>query len=90
MYAHIFARAMERTPSRLFFFTSVDILHCRIQTTGVQRFDFKFIDEESKRTQHLSMVDIGGQRGERKNWIHAFEGTPCDWVACLGGGQDFF
>lgn len=44
-----------------------DILRCRLATTGIHQTKF-FIDNLSFR-----MFDVGGQRGERKKWIHCFE-----------------
>lgn len=46
-----------------------DMLHARLRTTGTteQQFDlghFRYL-----------MIDVGGQRSERKKWIHCFEGV---------------
>ncbi|ODQ64737.1 guanine nucleotide binding protein, alpha subunit [Nadsonia fulvescens var. elongata DSM 6958] len=47
--------------------TDLDILKGRIKTTGITETLFK--------TGHLTfrMVDVGGQRSERRKWIHCFE-----------------
>ncbi|ANB14852.1 guanine nucleotide-binding protein subunit alpha [Sugiyamaella lignohabitans] len=44
-----------------------DILRARIKTTGIYetRFDMGGLD--------ILMYDVGGQRSERKKWIHCFE-----------------
>ncbi|KAJ3432813.1 guanine nucleotide-binding protein g(o) subunit alpha [Anaeramoeba flamelloides] len=44
-----------------------DILMCRIPTTGVNEIQFNFGDTP------WSVIDVGGQRSERRKWIHQFE-----------------
>lgn len=44
-----------------------DILRCRVKTTGITETIFN-IGEMTYR-----MFDVGGQRSERKKWIHCFE-----------------
>jgi len=46
-----------------------DIFQCRAATTGIveNTFDIK--------GHKLRIVDVGGQRSERKKWIHCFEGV---------------
>jgi len=43
-----------------------DILRCRMRTTGIVEIDF-----EVEKTS-FKMVDVGGQRSERKKWFHCF------------------
>merc|ERR1712107_438791 len=45
----------------------------RSQTTGVVTVDFTL--KEKGRELKLELVDVGGQRGERRRWIHCFEGV---------------
>eukprot|EP00158_Paraphelidium_tribonemae_P003071 Partr_v1_DN25876_c1_g1_i2_m2864 putative Guanine nucleotide binding protein (G protein) alpha len=47
--------------------TDQDILFSRVKTTGITETTFK-IDQLLYR-----MFDVGGQRSERKKWIHCFE-----------------
>lgn len=47
--------------------TQQDILHSRVRTTGVSETQFVF----EKRT--VSVIDVGGQRSERRKWIHCFQ-----------------
>lgn len=47
--------------------TQEDILRCRVPTTGIVETSFS-IDGNLYR-----MLDVGGQRSERKKWIHCFE-----------------
>ena len=49
--------------------TEQDILRTRVKTTGVSEAQFNFRDI------HFRMFDVGGQRFERKKWIHCFEGV---------------
>lgn len=44
-----------------------DILRARTKTTGITEIDFEV--ENTK----FRMVDVGGQRSERKKWIHCFQ-----------------
>lgn len=55
-----------------------DILRSRIATTGIIETEF-IIDKLLFR-----MYDVGGQRGERKKWIHCFENvTAIMFIASL-------
>lgn len=46
-----------------------DILRSRIPTTGVVETDFNIEKIPCK------MIDVGGQRNERRKWIHLFQGV---------------
>ncbi|GMR59005.1 hypothetical protein PMAYCL1PPCAC_29200 [Pristionchus mayeri] len=50
--------------------TPQDILYCRTATTGVVQVNFviRSIDFE-----FLRVYDVGGQRSERRKWIHCFD-----------------
>lgn len=57
-----------------------DILHARLRTTGITEtfFDLKDVT--------FRMMDVGGQRSERKKWIHCFDGVQClMFLAALSG-----
>lgn len=47
--------------------TDQDILRCRHRTTGVIETTFEIGE------QRFRMVDVGGQRSERRKWINCFE-----------------
>jgi guanine nucleotide-binding protein subunit alpha len=47
--------------------TDDDILHARVKTTGVCEVKFTVSD------MTFRVVDVGGQRSERKKWIYCFE-----------------
>lgn len=49
--------------------TQQDVLRTRVKTTGIVETHFTF------KSLHFKMVDVGGQRSERKKWIHCFEGV---------------
>ncbi|VDN55666.1 unnamed protein product [Dracunculus medinensis] len=46
--------------------TQDDVLRTRVKTTGIVETHFTYKD---------LMFDVGGQRSERKKWIHCFEGV---------------
>ncbi|BHF79068.1 Guanine nucleotide binding protein (G protein), alpha [Sparganum proliferum] len=47
--------------------TEQDILRTRVKTTGIVEFRFQLRD------LNFRIFDVGGQRSERKKWIHCFE-----------------
>lgn len=47
--------------------TDQDVLRSRVKTTGITETTF-LVDELTYR-----LYDVGGQRSERKKWIHCFE-----------------
>jgi len=47
--------------------TIQDVLHSRIKTTGIQEISFVMEGITFK------LVDVGGQRSERKKWMHCFQ-----------------
>jgi guanine nucleotide-binding protein subunit alpha len=55
------------TFSRDFLPTDQDILRTRLRTTGISETIFELGNLTYK------MVDVGGQRSERKKWIHVFD-----------------
>jgi len=63
--------------------TNDDILRARVTTTGIieTRFDMgnlsiQYVLQGRSRLT-CSMFDVGGQRSERKKWIHCFEAVTC-------------
>jgi hypothetical protein len=55
-----------------------DVLRSRVRTTGIVESNF-IIDGN-----HFKMMDVGGQRNERKKWLHCFSGvTAILFVAAL-------
>ncbi|WBW73732.1 G-protein alpha subunit [Schizosaccharomyces osmophilus] len=57
-----------------------DILHCRIKTTGISEETF-LLNRHKYR-----FFDVGGQRSERRKWIHCFESvTALLFLVSLAG-----
>jgi len=65
--ADYFFTHAKRIADENFLPTPDDIFRAKIKTTGVSEVNFK-IDE-----MDLSIIDVGGQRSERRKWIHCFD-----------------
>lgn len=62
-----FFHNLQRLGGSQYMPTQDDILRARIKTTGIYETKFRL-------GSHLiHMYDVGGQRSERKKWIHCFE-----------------
>lgn len=44
-----------------------DVLQARVRTTGIEEAEFDVLDFQFR------MLDVGGQRSERRKWIHCFD-----------------
>ncbi|CAH7675481.1 guanine nucleotide binding protein, alpha [Phakopsora pachyrhizi] len=62
--------------------TDQDILHCRGKTTGITETIFNVSQLKYR------MFDVGGQRSERKKWIHCFEGVTAVLFLVAISGYD--
>lgn len=64
--AAYYLNAVDRITAPNYVPTQQDVLKTRIKTTGIveTRFSFKGLN--------FIMLDVGGQRSERKKWIHCF------------------
>jgi GTPase SAR1 family protein len=51
--------------------TAEDILRARLKTTGIKEVKFDMGDEQ------FIIVDVGGQRSERRKWLHCFDNVTC-------------
>lgn len=58
---------LDAVKSADFIPTEQDILRVRVPTTGIVEYNF------SVKTVPFRMIDVGGQRSERRKWIHCFE-----------------
>ncbi|KAM6975994.1 guanine nucleotide-binding protein G(q) subunit alpha-like [Tautogolabrus adspersus] len=58
---------MDRIAESAYLPTQQDVLRVRVPTTGILEYPF---DMENV---VFRMVDVGGQRSERRKWIHCFE-----------------
>jgi guanine nucleotide-binding protein subunit alpha len=65
--ASYFFDNIERFMTDNYIPTQDDVLRSRVRTTGIQEAEFKF--EELT----FRMLDVGGQRSERRKWIHCFD-----------------
>ncbi|XP_058809965.1 guanine nucleotide-binding protein G(i) subunit alpha-like [Phymastichus coffea] len=65
--AAYYLNALDRITQPGYVPSQQDVLKTRIKTTGIveTRFSFKGLQ--------FKMFDVGGQRSERKKWIHCFE-----------------
>ncbi|WKY15274.1 hypothetical protein Q1695_000619 [Nippostrongylus brasiliensis] len=73
-----FASNVERILASDYLPTSLDIVHMRKATIGVHEFAFEF------KKYAIRLIDVGGQRTERRKWIHFFEDvTAVMFVASL-------
>eukprot|EP01102_Stenamoeba_stenopodia_P008812 TRINITY_DN2577_c0_g1_i2.p1 TRINITY_DN2577_c0_g1~~TRINITY_DN2577_c0_g1_i2.p1 ORF type:complete len:354 (-),score=58.61 TRINITY_DN2577_c0_g1_i2:14-1075(-) len=65
--ATYFFRRLEKISKPDYLPQEADMLRARIQTTGIVEIQFTILEFNFK------MVDVGGQRNERKKWIHCFD-----------------
>ncbi|KAK6024249.1 g-protein alpha subunit [Ostertagia ostertagi] len=63
----IFLDSVDRISNVNYKPTDQDILLTRIKTTGIVEVSFMI------KKVHFRVFDVGGQRSERKKWIHCFE-----------------
>ncbi|CAD5227971.1 unnamed protein product [Bursaphelenchus okinawaensis] len=63
---YLFANA-HRILDQNYHPTEIDIIHARASTTGVYEIGFQF------RNFYIRLIDVGGQKTERRKWIHCFE-----------------
>ncbi|CAI2349939.1 unnamed protein product [Caenorhabditis sp. 36 PRJEB53466] len=67
--ASYYLNALDRIALPNYLPTQDDILRARVKSTGIVETDFMYKD------LYFKMFDVGGQRSERKKWIHCFEGV---------------
>ncbi|VDL74243.1 unnamed protein product [Nippostrongylus brasiliensis] len=67
--APYYLNSLERIAQPNYIPTQDDVLRTRVKTTGIVETHFTYKD------LHFKMFDVGGQRSERKKWIHCFEGV---------------
>ncbi|XP_040177710.1 guanine nucleotide-binding protein subunit alpha-15 isoform X2 [Rana temporaria] len=65
--AYYYLTNLERITEDGYLPTNEDIVRVRMPTTGINEYCFS-VDNVT-----LRMVDVGGQKSERKKWIHCFE-----------------
>jgi guanine nucleotide-binding protein subunit alpha len=62
--------------------TESDVLRCRVRTSGITVTTFKV----KKMDYHI--VDVGGQRSERRKWIQCFDDVRAVLFVCAMSGYD--
>ncbi|XP_006260114.1 PREDICTED: guanine nucleotide-binding protein G(k) subunit alpha [Crocodylus porosus] len=67
--ASYYLNDLDRISQLTYIPTQQDVLRTRVKTTGIVETHFTFKD------LYFKMFDVGGQRSERKKWIHCFEGV---------------
>lgn len=73
---------IDRLFSRDYFPTDQDILRARLRTTGISESIFQL------GTFTYRMFDVGGQRSERKKWIHVFDNVQAVLFLAAISGYD--
>lgn len=69
--AAYFFENIDRIAANDYVPSTEDILRVRIKTTGVTELDIQIGRNKFK------IVDVGGQRNERKKWLHCFTDVTC-------------
>ncbi|GMY29079.1 guanine nucleotide-binding protein alpha-1 subunit isoform X1 [Fagus crenata] len=73
--AHYFMENLQRLADPNYGPTKEDVLNARVRTTGVVEIQFSPVGENKKSGEVYRLFDVGGQRNERRKWIHLFEGV---------------
>ncbi|KAH7708051.1 guanine nucleotide binding protein alpha transducing activity polypeptide 2 [Aphelenchoides avenae] len=64
-----FLDALDRLSARNYCPSETDVLYARTKTTGVNELRYAY------RNTELLIVDVGGQKSERRRWIKMFDGV---------------
>lgn len=76
--AKYYLESIDRTATQNYLPTEQDVLRVRVPTTGIIEYPFMLENITFR------MVDVGGQRSERRKWIHCFENvTSIMFLAAL-------
>ncbi|KAL0394243.1 UNVERIFIED_CONTAM: Guanine nucleotide-binding protein alpha-1 subunit [Sesamum latifolium] len=73
--AHYFMENLQRLSDADYVPTKEDVLYARVRTTGVVEIQFSPVGENKKSGEVYRLFDVGGQKNERRKWIHLFEGV---------------
>ena len=66
-YNKSFFKNIDRISNGEYVPTQQDVLRCRVKTTGIVESEFDI------NGMKFRLFDVGGQRNERKKWIHCFD-----------------
>ena len=75
--ASYFLNQLERIGQENYLPSVQDILHTRVKSVGVVEIHFSY------KNLLFRMFDAGGQRSERKKWIHVFDDVQAI-IFCVG------
>jgi len=75
--AEYFFKNLDRVAAKDYCPDEQDVLRARVRTTGIIEAEFEVNGYRFK------MFDVGGQRSERRKWIHCFENVTAV-VFCVG------
>ncbi len=76
LYSYL--ESIDRIATQNYLPTEQDVLRVRVPTTGIIEYPFMLENITFR------MVDVGGQRSERRKWIHCFENvTSIMFLAAL-------
>ncbi|KAF1747527.1 hypothetical protein GCK72_023992 [Caenorhabditis remanei] len=75
-HIHYFFPNLDRIAVANYIPTPEDLIHMRQTTLGVHEISFDY-------TKHtIRLIDVGGQKTERRKWIHFFEGVTAVMFTC--------
>uniref|UniRef100_H2Y1Q1 Uncharacterized protein n=1 Tax=Ciona intestinalis TaxID=7719 RepID=H2Y1Q1_CIOIN len=69
--------ALDRVCESSYIPTEQDVLRTRVKTTGIIETTFEY------KNLNFTLIDVGGQRSERKKWIHCFQDVTAI-IFCVG------
>ena len=69
--------ALERLCDSSYVPSEQDVLRTRVKTTGIIETKFEY------KNLFFTLIDVGGQRSERKKWIHCFQDVTAI-IFCVG------
>lgn len=72
---HYFMENIHRLAQPNYVPTQEDVLYARVRTTGVAEIQFSPLGDNRRNGECYRLYDVGGQRNERRKWIHLFEGV---------------
>jgi len=55
--------------------TFEDLIHSRQRTTGINKIHFAIKDDKGHLQEIYEIFDVGGQKNERRKWVHFFDNT---------------
>lgn len=70
-HAAYFLDKVAETANEAYVPTNKDIVRCTTRTTGIVETRLNVVDNQ------YTIFDVGGQRAERKKWLHCFDEARC-------------